>query len=518
MVNFFLDGLALEVAEGTTIFEAATRAGVAIPHFCYHPAFAPEGSCRMCLVEIECLPKLELSCSTVVREGQKVWTKSERVTEARRSVLEFLLAEHPLDCPICDKAGECRLQDYFQDHGLYPAAFDEFKERKDKKVSIGKSLVLDRERCVLCTRCVRFLEGVTKTRELGVFERGLRAEVGIYEDAPVNNNYSGCLAEICPVGAITDRDFRFKTRTWFLEQGASICPRCGRGCNIIIEHHPGFPRVPGSRKVYRLKAKPNPEVNGHWICDVGRYAYADLDSGRQEQITVKDEGAVGGRSWDSVTRFMAAKLDDLVSRGETGRVAVLASSGLSNEELFLIRRIFVDALKIHKVFLIDPEDGTPDGHLLTAERTPNRRGAFELGLKSGLPDLAGLRGGVDLLLMFSPLLVERFGLPEAKAFLASVGTKVLMTSGPGPLNEEVDIVLPAAAWAEKSGSFTNIDGLVQPFAPVREAYGQSLGEWEVLLRLAKDLRLSPETVEAINGVDDIRALLAREILFFRPRS
>jgi NADH-quinone oxidoreductase subunit G len=284
MIKLFIDGAPVEVAEGTTVFKAAERAGVAIPHFCFHPAFAPEGSCRLCLVQIEGSPKLELSCSTIVREGMKVATASPVVREARRSVLEFLLAEHPLDCPICDKAGECKLQDYSRDYGLTESAFREFKEKRDKKVVIGEKLLLDRERCIQCTRCVRFLAEITKTHELGVFERGVHAEIGILDGSPVRNGYSGNLVDLCPVGAITDTDFRFKTRPWFLSRGESLCPHCGRGCSIYIDYHPGFPRVPGSAKVYRIRPRTNEKVNGPWICDVGRTAFVKAqNAGRSDR-------------------------------------------------------------------------------------------------------------------------------------------------------------------------------------------------------------------------------------------
>jgi len=518
MVKFDLDDKVLEVAEGTTIFQAALQAGLSIPHFCYHPAFAPEGSCRMCLVEIEGLPKLELSCSTVVREGMKVKTRSEKVVEARRSVLEFLLAEHPLDCPICDKAGECKLQDYYEDYGLYQSAFAEFKEKREKKVPLGKTQVLDRERCVLCTRCTRFLDQVTRTGELGIFERGNRSEVGIYDQTPVDNNYSGCLSEICPVGAITDTDFRFKTRAWFLEPGDSICPHCGRGCNITIEHVPGFPRVPGSRRVYRIKSRPNAEVNGHWMCDVGRYNYAFLDTGRQERIMMKDRGWGVEPAWDSVIRFLAAQLTRLVSGEDRGRVGVMASAHLTNEELFLMKRMFLQDMGIRKIFLIDPREGAPDGFLLTAERVPNTRGATEIGLKCGLPDLTGLAGGLDLLILFGTDLFERFEPDETKALLETVGIKVLFTSRQGPGNDVVDIVLPATPAAEKAGSFTNLKGRVQSFVPVRTACGEALAEWIVLVRLAVELKLDPGFYEGLTNVEDIRAALARDVLFFGPRS
>ncbi|NOR14200.1 MAG: 2Fe-2S iron-sulfur cluster binding domain-containing protein, partial [Candidatus Aminicenantes bacterium] len=270
MIKIRIDDRELEVQEGITIFSAASEAGISIPHFCYHPAFIPEGTCRMCLVEIEGMPKLELACSTVVREGMIVSTQSNRVREGRKGVLEFLLAEHPLDCPICDQAGDCKLQDYYEEYGLYESQFSEVKDKHDKKVDLGNHLIHDQERSVLCRRCVRFLREVTGTEEMGVFERGSHTEVNLYLDNQVDNNYSGNLAQICPVGAITDKDFRFQTRSWFLAEADSICPLCSRGCSIQIGYHPGFSRFSLPKRVYRIKAKTNETVNGYWICDLGR--------------------------------------------------------------------------------------------------------------------------------------------------------------------------------------------------------------------------------------------------------
>ena len=284
MIKIYIDGKPLQAKEGTTIKKAAEKEGIHIPHLCYHPAFIPEGSCRMCLVEIEDFPNLELACSTQIRKGMKIFTMSERVIEARKGVLEFLLADHPLDCPICDKAGECKLQDYFEEYGLFEGRFYEQKEKREKKVKIGENLIHDQERCVLCRRCVRFLREITKTGELGVFERGVHSVINTFNSTPVENNYSGNLAEICPVGAITDSDFRFKTRSWFLKKGDSICPLCSRGCNITIEYHEGFARFDLPKRVYRIRSRENQNINGYWICDIGRYGYSLLDEERVNRI------------------------------------------------------------------------------------------------------------------------------------------------------------------------------------------------------------------------------------------
>jgi NADH-quinone oxidoreductase subunit G len=518
MVKIFIDGNELEVKEGTTVLNAAEQAGIAIPHFCYHSAFPPEGSCRMCLVEIEGLPKLELACSTVVREGLKVLTKSQKVIEARKGVLEFLLAEHPLDCPICDKAGDCKLQDYYHEYGLFESHFDENKEKRDKKVKIGKSLILDQERCILCTRCVRFLAKVTKTEELGVFNRGLHSEINIYEGQPVSNNYSGNLAEICPVGAITDEDFRFKTRNWFLRSGKSICPLCSRGCNIIIEYHPGFPRIPRAKRVYRVKALENKEVNGFWICDRGRYGYSYLDQDRLDRIVINDKRMAKEPSWPNALAFIIEKIKRIYNMKKTSAVAVVANTWLTNEELFVLRKISKEDLKIEKIYFADTEPGEGDGFLLTSERSPNRRGAQEMGFDLQPLSLESLAEGIEILFVFGSSLSETFGLADLKNALEKIETKVLFTPYSRDLNSLFDIVFPSALIAEKGGSLTNIEGEIQSFSPVLEPPGESLPEWKMLVDLAKELGINFGYFRQFSSPGSISAQMAKEISFFRKKS
>ncbi len=488
MVKIFLDGRSLEVEEGTTVLAAAERAGVDIPHFCFHPAFAPEGSCRMCLVEIEGAPKLELACSAVVRDGMKIETSSLRVLEGRRQVLEFLLAEHPLDCPICDKAGECRLQIYADLLGPRESRFLESREKREKKVPIGKSLILDRERCVLCTRCVRFLRNVTGTGELGVFERGLRSEIGITEKT-IDNDYSGNLVDICPVGAITDADFRFKTRAWFLRSRPSICPHCGRGCNIEVEFVRGYPLAEGETRVFRIRAGENPRVNGFWICDRGRYAHREITAGRRLGIRAnpaegEEERSVG---WEEAIKTAAKKIQGLFKGGRGSRLAIVLNGHLTNEELALSRDLFVDALEVRKVYFADPREGEADSLLLTAERVPNRRGAEVLGFSPGPPNLDVLAGSVDVLFIFGHGLLDHFELNRLKEVLGKIKTKILFDSRPSDLDPLVDTILPVAVTAEKSGSFTNVAGITQRFGAVLEPPGDALPEGEILGRLAAAL-------------------------------
>ncbi|MFB0566852.1 MAG: 2Fe-2S iron-sulfur cluster-binding protein [Candidatus Aminicenantaceae bacterium] len=517
MANILIDDKPVEAQEGTTILLAAEQAGIPIPHLCFHRAFTPEGSCRMCLVEIEGFPKLELACSTQVKEGMKIWTKSERVVEARKGVLEFLLAEHPLDCPICDKAGECKLQDYYEEYGHFESQFKEYKEKKEKKLGIGKNLILDRERCILCTRCIRFLREITKTQELGMSNRGLHSEIDIYEKEMVDNHYSGNLAEICPVGAITDTDFRFKTRSWFLKKGDSICPLCSRGCNISIEYHPGFPRIPIKRRVYRITSRENPEVNSHWICDLGRYTYSYLDEDRLEDIISNNSNKGVKIDWENALQFLVRKIKKLYYMKKTSRIFLIFHSSLTNEELFLVNKIFREDLKLEKIFMVDSNEGEGDDFLLSSERSSNRKGAQVMGIDSKLINLEEIANKTDILIIFGNYLLDHFSPGEIKTALDKIETTILFTSWKSELDTLVDLVLPTALVAEKRGSLTNIDGRVQYFLPVLEPVGASLPEWEILVRLAKELKMNFTYYRQFKSPDKIFEKLEREIPFFSQK-
>jgi NADH-quinone oxidoreductase subunit G len=493
-VRLTIDGLAVRVAEGTSVLGAAEGAGVAIPHFCYHPAFAAEGSCRMCLVEIEGLPKLELSCSTAVKEGMVVRTSTPRVRAAREDVLEFLLADHPLDCPICDKAGECRLQDHYEAHGLARGRFAEAKRKKDKLVRIGKGLVLDRERCILCTRCVRFLRAVTGTGELGVFERGDRAEIGVFEGAPVDNDYSGNLVDICPVGAITDSDFRFKTRAWLLDRRPTVCPLCGRGCAVVVESVSGYPLRRGERRVFRVRARENPAVNGHWICDLGRAGRRAID---EDRLTRAAKAASPGEepAWPKALADLAASVRAIPVPVRAAKIAVVLNSGLTCEELRAARKVFVDGLGLDRIFFADPPPGKADGLLLTSERVPNSRGVAEAGFTVRRPDLAVL-AGTGILVVFGHHLAGLFGGDALAAALAGIPLKVLFASHESPLSPLADVVVPVAVPAEKSGTFVNVDGVRQAFGRAVDPAPGVPSELDILARLAEGLALSPEDAHA----------------------
>ena len=512
MVKIYINDREIEVKEGTTVFHAALDAGIPIPHFCYHPAFPPEGTCRMCLVEVEGMPKLELACSLQVREGMKIFTQNERVREARRGVLEFLLAEHPLDCPICDQAGDCKLQDYYEEYGLYDSRFSEVKDKRGKKIRLGKYLLHDQERCVLCRRCVRFLREVTGTGEMGVFERGGHTKVDTYEEGQqVDNNYSGNLAQLCPVGAITDTDFRFQTRSWFLEAGESICPLCSRGCRITIQAHRGFARFKLPKRVYRVQAVDDPRVNGPWICDKGRYGYSYLDENRATRILKKGESSP---DWQEAIDWLSASILRLKHRNRLERVSVVLSSRLSNEELFLAKKLFKDDLGVGRVFFADAQPEEGDDMLLTPDRVPNTRGAQELGWEAVPVDMEALNRETDLLLMFGPDFENAHSLSDILGCFEQIETTVLLTPFDGLLSSQVDLLLPTTPVAEKAGSLTNIDGVLRNFQPALPALGHSRAEWSLLIDLGKALDLRFQYYSRLSSPEAVFQEMTGEIPFF----
>src|SRR5215831_12171134 len=360
MPTLSIDGRTVSVADGTTVIQAAEQLGIFVPRYCYHPGLSIAGNCRICLVEVEKLPKLQIACNTPVTEGMVVRTKSVKAEEGRRAVLEFLLANHPLDCPVCDQSGECDLQNFYLNFGLYSPRFRERKVKKRKAIPLGPHVILDQERCILCSRCVRFTDEITKTGEFGIFNRGDHAELGLYPGSELNNRYSANVIDICPVGALTERDFRFKARVWYLSSAPTVCNGCSQGCNIDLHYLPDRPHLNDGKRVVRVKPRYNPDVNHWWLCDEGRYGFGWIDHGRLNRFV----------DWDLA---IAAISKALAGRP---RAAVIASAQLTNEELFLIRKIFRDAQVTARV----PEGpGLSDDFLLKADKNPNALGATLLG-------------------------------------------------------------------------------------------------------------------------------------------
>jgi NADH-quinone oxidoreductase subunit G len=267
-VALVVDGQPVVVPKGTTVLQAAERIGIVVPHYCYHPGLSVAGNCRMCLVEIEKTPKLQIGCATTATQGMIVRTTTPRVKTTRQGIMEFLLINHPLDCPICDQAGECRLQQYSAEYGTGESRFVEEKIHNEKRYAIGARVTFDGERCIKCTRCIRFCDEVSKTGELGLFERGGHAIIGAFPGRPLDNAYSGNTVDICPVGALTWRPFRFRARVWFLKDTPSVCAGCARGCNVNLATYDG--------RIHRITPRLNEEVNSYWMCDFGRQSHEPL--------------------------------------------------------------------------------------------------------------------------------------------------------------------------------------------------------------------------------------------------
>jgi NADH-quinone oxidoreductase subunit G len=492
-VTLTIDGQKVQAPKGTMLIEAAKTVGIRIPHYCYHGGLPIVGSCRMCLVEIEKAPKLQPSCATPVTEGMVVRTRSPEALRNRRFVLEFLLANHPLDCPVCDQSGECELQNYYMEHGLYDARYNDNKTKRKKAYPIGPHIILDQERCILCTRCVRFTREISKTSELGVLDRGHRSEINIFPGFELANPYSGNLADVCPVGALTDRDFRFKCRVWFLGSASSICPGCSRGCNIEIHFNERFNPRYHDQRVQRLKPRYNEAVNGHWICDEGRYAYYSIDAPNRLKTPKLKQGAVYQEiSWMRAVQEAAASLKQVLSTHGPQGIAVLASPQLSNEELFLIRRIFRDHLGIERIEShVDSNAAVySDDFLITGDKNPNTRGTH-LFLPSGSGSKSLLQacaeGSVRYLYILQHDLTLGYDAQYVNEALGKVDCVVFQGSWDNPTAALADIQLPAAVYAEKEGTFTNIQDRVQRFHAAVPAIGESLPDLEILTRLGLEL-------------------------------
>ncbi len=490
VVTFTIDGQTVKAAKGTTVLEAARTIGIRIPHYCYHPGLSVVGSCRMCLVEIEKIPKLQPSCSTAVAEGMVVRTRTPDALRNRQSVLEFLLLNHPLDCPVCDQSGECELQNYYMDHGCYTPRFNENKKKRKKAFPVGPRVILDQERCILCTRCVRFTQEITGTGELAVHDRGHLSEIDIFPGDELNNPYSGNVVDICPVGALTDRDFRFQCRVWFLGSTFSICPGCSRGCNIEIHYNERFNPRYHERRIHRLKPRFNAGVNRYWMCDEGRYAHHAIDAPNRIRVASIGKGAQlrPAELEEAITHAARALQNTLQSHGPES-AAVLVSPQMTNEELFLAGRLFRTGLKIENIeYRVSPRrPAWSDDFLVTADRNPNSRGAEALGLEGrGIEELLrGCKEGrIRFLYLFHHDLTEAVDLGPLQDALAKMECIVFQ----GPFDHATaalaDVRLPSAVYAEKSGTFTNVDGRVQRIHAAVPPLEQSLPDLEILVRLA----------------------------------
>ncbi|MFH0944412.1 MAG: 2Fe-2S iron-sulfur cluster-binding protein [Planctomycetota bacterium] len=489
MPKITLNGTEVEFEAGQTVIELAKSQGLDIPHYCWHPALSVAASCRMCMVEVHGPgPKrIVTSCNTACVDGMMVVTESPQIARARAGNLEALLLNHPLDCPICDKAGECWLQDYTYEYGA-AAGRNEFPRRKaQKRVHISEHVLLDQERCILCTRCVRFLDDFCKRPELVVTGRGSHSVIDIFPGHPVSSPYQGNLADICPVGALTLKSFRFQNRVWYLKGTDSVCPSCSRGCSVTLDVR--------DNDLNRVRPRTNLQVNGYFICDEGRFGLLKRyrPEGRLEKVLAR------GKRMDLATAAdaIASKLQVLF--GSNQKLLVAASPDCTNEELLLADLVFRGSASEGLVNLVYalPDKGEDDGILRTGEAAANRAGLEALGYAGLDPDQLNARAGECAGLV---LLGDGRGMPKKRPPL-SIALTILETTA-----AEADFALPAFTVAEKDGTFTNCGGITQRVRRALAPPPSVPGEFAALLRIGSAL-----------GVTDLPATPAAAFLSLGKR-
>lgn len=457
-ISLTINATNVEVESPSSVFQAAEKAGIFIPHYCYHPDLSVAGVCRMCLVEIHKFPKLQVSCNTPAVGGMVIQTDTPKVRLAVKGVLELHLINHPLDCPICDKAGECKLQDFYADYGLYQSRMEFEKVHKPKVVDIGR-IVLDSERCILCTRCVRFTDEVTKTNELVIFNRGDRSELKTYDGGPLGNEYTGNLVDVCPVGALTAKDFRFQCRVWFLEKTKSICTLCARGCNTVVSVNPT------TKNLYRIEPRRNPAVNKSWICDTGRWGYHYVTSeNRLKTPLLNSAGGWVESHWHAAFQSLHEEISP--------RTLVALSPQLTNEEIADCVSTFGTLGVSDFTWIVDEaivgEREPWDGILRHRDSTPNAAGfKFVMGFfKAPWLGFAEIRKGANedrwnLVLMLG---LEGEMISHVGKFLSLFPKgmpMVVHATNRLPHFEDCRWLLPNTSSFEKSGTMINALGRFQ---------------------------------------------------------
>jgi NADH-quinone oxidoreductase subunit G len=533
-VTLAIDGRQMRVEKGKTVLQAAIESGIQVPYYCYHPGISIDGSCRVCIVKIEKMPKLQTACSTLCADGMVVQTATPEVAEARAGVFEFLLVNHPLDCPVCDKGGECPLQDFSYTFGpdqsrmeFQRRVFDGEGVRGD--VDFGPTLMLNRNRCILCTRCVRFMRDVDGDAQINIIDRGYRSEIATFQEEGVHSLLSGNLMDVCPVGAITTRDYRFKSRPWDNPRAAdTICTMCSKGCNTTawIKAKPEWAK--GSRLI-RFTPRLNPDVNGYWMCDIGRFEYhwIEGDDRLRKPLERIGDGSQMPVSWPEATSTLRDHLDS-AGRSTPGSVRFLLSAHASHEELFLFWRLVEEligagaASETITVAWTFHEKSQPEGTRFKVPPVdaPNVNGARvfglvpgEVGSPVGPADVSALRqavegGRVSALYVFDPGPPGSVGdvswIVEARRrglLTLLVVQGVVMTD----LARMADLVLPGASYVEKEASYTNEQGRLQGTSRAMPTPGDALEDWQILVNLGAALGIRLDYASA----DAVRAEISR---------
>lgn len=479
MLKCTINGVELEVKPGTTIIQAMHDNAQKIAHYCWHPGLSIAGVCRLCMVEVEGNPRVQIACNTMVTEGMKVNNTSEKVKDAVKWGLDFHLINHPLDCPICDQAGECGLQDQYMEYGKYNPEMAEAKQKKHKVVDLGPTVVLDSERCILCSRCVRFTDEVSKTNELGIFNRGDHAEIGTHDGKQLDNKYSLNTVDICPVGALTSKDFRFKQRVWYLKDSETICNGCSTGCSVKVYFN--------KEGLFRVKPQHNEAVNGYWMCDEGRDVYKFVN---KEHRMLKGH-KFGNGSWHNESHAGVAAKDaaEFLKSAKAEDITLVLTGQHTVEEYEALLETFVNTYKTKNIFHWWPQEAEAaqfDGLLIRGDKNPNTNGLKQALAKFGIntkwSDLEqSLKAGkVKQLVVIGP---ENFAvykdLDSKISLFAQAEHLIYATSVKVPALEncktlKMATVIPLKSYIEKDGTFVNHSGLAQKFKKATTVVSEAL--------------------------------------------
>ncbi len=459
MAKITIDGKDYEVDSRLSVIQAAKDQGIEIPHFCWHEKLSVAGNCRMCLVEIEKMPKLAIACATQVANGMVVKTNSDRAVTARNAVMEFLLINHPLDCPICDEAGECKLQDYAYKYSIGYSRFEEDKVHKPKRVPLGPNVLLDVERCIMCSRCVRYSDEIAKQPVLTFTQRGDHVVLTTFPGTQLDNPYSMNVIELCPVGALTSTDFRFKSRVWEMSSTEGVCYGCARGCNTNIWVR--------NNEILRITPRQNEDVNSYWMCDAGRLNTFKFVNSEERLNTplIRRDGRQVHVGWDEAISKAVSDLKTF----KKSEIAGIGSPYATNEDNYIFQKFMKDVLGVKNIGMLEHlKDGDQDDFLIRADKTPNSRGAREVGVPStaGL-DIDGIvhgitNGTIKALYVLDDDIAAH---PRIASILPNLQLLIVHSSVRNETTKVADVVFSCATYAEKNGTFTNFLGRVQRIRP-----------------------------------------------------
>lgn len=464
MPNFTLDGKQLDFKPGQTIIQAANDHGITIAHFCWHPALSVAGNCRICLVEVEKLPKLTIACATQITEGMVVYTDSPKAIAARNAVMEFLLINHPLDCPICDEAGECKLQDYSFKYGVGKSRFDETKNHKEKRIELGPNVMFDQERCISCSRCIRYCEEIVGNPQLTFVNRGEKVTIETFPGKKLDNPYSMNVIEICPVGALTSRDFRFKARVWDMSHTDGICIGCSRGCNMNIWVR--------NNQIMRLTPRENMEVNQYWMCDHGRldtFKFVNDQETRLKSPMMRPEesgiltngNTLNPVDWD----FAIARTLSELRNFNSDEIAFIASPYATLEDNFVLKRFASEVIGTDCIcYLPDITVGIEDNILIRNDRAPNLKGVELLGIKPISESF--IENIISKKIKLAYIIHDTLGRAEkSHEIIKNIEVGIVHLSNYEEQSKKATVIFPATTYAEENGTYVNFQGRVQRIKP-----------------------------------------------------